>query len=379
MIRRIVVIGCLFFPCCLPLSALDYVSFVRADKPMQVSGKLVVEAEDGGLLVLDRAGVLWAVTPAEKTAHTKDELPFSPYDKEALSQQLLNELPSGFRIHTTAHYLIAYNTSQPYAQWCGGLLERLYAAFTNYWEKRDFQLTVPAGPLVALVFDDKNSFSQYGRAELGDATPAIIGYFSLATNRVTMYDLTGIDALRGSGRGSSAEHINRLLSRPEAERMVATIVHEATHQLAYNCGLHTRYADIPLWLSEGVAIYCESPDLQSSRGWQGIGKVNHFRLAELRQYMKSRPADSLQTLIATDERFRTTRTAPQAYAEAWALNYFLIRKYSEKYQLYLRRLSEKKPLLFDSPEERLAEVREVFGKELRDLDTEFLRFILTLR
>jgi hypothetical protein len=243
-------------------------------------------------------------------------------------------------------------------------------------------LTDPPGPLVALVFDSKESFSTYARAELGDATPSIIGYFSLATNRVTTYDLTGADAQReagGGGRVSNSAHINRLLSRPEAERTVATVIHEATHQLAFNCGLQTRYADIPLWLSEGIAIYFETPDLRSTKGWSGIGGVNRVRLAEFRQFLRSRPPDSLRTLLGTDERFRNTRTAPQAYAEAWAFNYFLLRRYATPYQEYLRRLSQKKPLFYDTPEERLAQVREVFGKDLSQLDAEFLRSIAEIR
>lgn len=360
-------------------AALDHVAFVRNDKTMQVAGRLLVEAQDGGLLVQDQAGVLWAITPQEKTSHHADESAFAPYDKETLGKQLLAELPAGFKTHTTAHYLIVYNTSSTYAQWCGGLYERLYAAFTNYWDKRGFQLEDPAFPLVALVFDDKDTFAAYSRAELGEATSVIIGYFSLATNRVTMYDLTGADALRGNSRGGSTEHINRILSRPEAERTVATIIHEATHQLAFNCGLHQRYADIPLWLSEGVAIYFETPDLKSSRGWRGMGNVNHVRLADFRRYLPTRPADSLTTLLATDERFRNGRTAPQAYAEAWAFTYFLLRKYPQQYQNYLRRLAAKKPLIFDSQEERLTAVRDAFRKELQELDQEFVRFTASLR
>lgn len=361
------------------LFALDHVTFRRQDVPFHVSGKIQVEAQDGGLLLLDRAGVLWAITPEEKTAQSRDDMAFEPLSRDELGKQLLGELPDGFRIHATAHYLIAYNTSQAYAQWCGALYERLYKAFTNYWDKRGFEVVTPPMPLVALVFDSRQSFAHYGSKELGEATSSIIGYFSLTTNRVTMYDLTGADALRGGSRGGSTEHINRLLSRPEAERTVATIVHEATHQLAYNCGLHVRYADIPLWLSEGVAIYFETPDLRSSKGWAGIDGVNQVRLSDFRRYARTRPADSLKTLLASDERFRGSATAPFAYAEAWALTYFLIRKYPEQYKSYMRQLSEKKQLVYDSPEERLEEFRATFGKELAELDAEFLRYIAAMR
>ena len=67
--------------------------------------------------------------------------------------------------------------------------------------------------------------------------------------------------------------------------MVATIIHEATHQLAFNRGLQARFADVPLWVSEGIALYFETPDLRNSRGWQTVGAVNRVRLDRFRQYL----------------------------------------------------------------------------------------------
>ena len=57
------------------------------------------------------------------------------------------------------------------------------------------------------------------------------------------------------------------MAQPEALRTVSTIVHEATHQIAFNCGLHTRLSDCPRWFSEGIAMYFETPDLRSAKGW----------------------------------------------------------------------------------------------------------------
>jgi hypothetical protein len=291
----------------------------------------------------------------------------------------MGEMPSGFRIHKTAHYVICYNTSQAYARWCGALFERLYLAFTTFWRERGMKLSDPQGPLVALIFDRKGTYAEYSREELGDATSAVIGYFSLRTNRMTMYDLTGVDALRGGTRVRTAEHINRILSRPQAEQTVSTIIHEATHQLAFNCGLQTRYADIPLWVSEGIAVYFETPDLRSKRGWRNIGAVNRRRLYDFRKYMGKRPPNSLLTLLSNDERFRNTQTAPAAYAEAWALNYFLLKKHRNQYVEYLKTLSERRPLIYDEPHERVEAFRQALGGDLGKLDVEFLRYMQTVR
>ena len=90
-----------------------------------------------------------------------------------------------------------------------------------------------------------------------------------------------------------------MLSRPEAELSVATIVHEATHQIAFNSGLQTRFADVPLWISEGIAVFFETPDLESAKGWRTIGAVNSARLAQFQRYLADRPPTSLKTLIST--------------------------------------------------------------------------------
>jgi hypothetical protein len=194
-----------------------------------------------------------------------------------------------------------------------------------------------------------------------------------------MYDLTGVESANRYGRPvGTIKQINQILIQPEAERQVATVVHEATHQIAYNCGMHARYSDCPLWLSEGIAIFFETPDLKSSKGWRGVGAVSWLRLERFRQYLGRRPADSLTTLIADDRRFRDTAHNLDAYAEAWALTYYLIRRYPDEYVEYLKALGKKKPLIDDGPAARLDEFQKAFG-DLQRLDAEFLRYMQRVR
>ena len=155
------------------------------------------------------------------------------------------------------------------------------------------------------------------------------------------------------------------------------MIHEATHQIAFNCGLQTRYADIPLWISEGIAVYFETPDLSSKKGWGSIHSINLVRLAAFREYIQRRPSDSLQTLVADDSRFRDTTKAADAYAEAWALNYFLIRQKPKQYRAYLQLLSAKKQLLWDDPDARLSEFTAAFGDPAA-LELDFQRYMLKL-
>lgn len=360
-------------------SAMDHVTFHRHDRQIQVTGKVLVEAEDGGHLVLARDGVIWAVQPEEFVELRPDDKPFTGLSADEMAARLRQEMGPAFKVHQTLHYLVCYNTSAAYAEWCGALLERLHRAFTNDWRNKGFAIQSPSFPLVALVFADRQSYAKHARAELGDAVGSIIGYYSLRTNRVTMVDLTGTNRV-GTGRtGRTAAAINQLLARPQALRTVATVVHEATHQIAFNCGLQRRFADIPLWVSEGIAVYYETPDLKSKRSWRKIGAVNYARLNRFRGYLKHRSADSLKTLIQDDLRFRDAGQAEDAYAEAWALNYFLLRKHQDSYVRYLKGLAAKQPLMHDAPAVRIREFQAAFGEDWANLEAKFLRYIRRIR
>jgi Protein of unknown function (DUF1570) len=382
---RMAVVMALWWSWCLPrrAEALDYVTVREGDRERELVGKVEVEAADGGVLLLTADGAMWSlprnprpedpVVGPPLVRRRTDEKPFVPLTREALSKQLAAELPTGFRIHTTQHYLLCYNTSPGYAQWVGALFERLYKGFYNYWTKKGAVLHDPQFPLVALVFDGPQAFQKHAAAELGAGFDSILGYYSLKTNRMTMVDLTGVEGQRLGNQRTAGNRIQQILSQPGAERTVATIVHEATHQLAFNSGLQVRFADVPFWVSEGVAIYFETPDLDNAKGWRSIGSVNQFNLANFRRYLPSRPAGSLPQLLMEDKRFRDPAAVNSAYAEAWALNYFLLRTRDETYVRYLQALAGQTPLVTVTPEERLKQFQEFFGEDLAALEAEFLR------
>jgi hypothetical protein len=134
-----------------------------------------------------------------------------------------------------------------------------------------------------------------------------------------------------------------------------------------------------LWVSEGLAVYFETPDLESDKGWRTIGALNASRLARFREYAAKRPAASLESLVADDARFRDGRAALDAYAEAWALNYYLIKRRPKEYLAYLQMLADKKPMLWDDAATRLGEFKAAFGSDLGQLNEDFLRQIEKLR
>lgn len=363
-----------------PAAGLDHLVLNREGKTLRLDGRSMVVAQDGSCMFQTRDGVIWLAMSDEMAELSSDDTPFEPYSSEELARRLLAELPTGFEVYYTANYVICHNTSRGYALWCGSLLERLHKAFTNFWSHKGFELKEPEFPLVACVFSDKGSYGRFALAELEEAVDSVVAYYSLRTNRITMYDLSGIELGGGpNSRMNSAAQINDILSSPKAAFMVATIVHEATHQIAYNCGLHQRYSDCPLWFSEGIAMYFETPDLSSSRGWRSIGKVNQLRLKQFREYQRKRPVNSLQLLVTDDSRLRDTTTATDAYAESWALTYFLLQQRPKEYVEYLRTLSAKAPQYWDDPKTRWAEFEDAFGPDMNRLEIDFQRYMSKLR
>ncbi len=371
---------------CLALAALadtvvavETVTFRNKDQQLTLAGRILVEAQDGGLLFQTRDGAIFNLEPQDLVARESDDTPFEPMSSEEVAESLLAELPEGFEVHATAHYVICHQTSAAYVRWCGGLFERLAKAFDNYWSRppRSLETQEPQFPLVAIVFPDKQSYVQFAQAEVGAAAESMIGYYSQRTNRMVLYDLTGTAAGAARDRLTQRQIVQILLG-DRGGLTVSTVIHEATHQIAFNSGVQRRFADNPVWLTEGMAMYFETPDLNSRSGWRTIGAVNQARLQGFRGQLKNWTAADLKSMVSSDEIFRQTDTARVAYDAAWALNYFLAKRKNEAYCGYLKLHAAKDLLKWDTPEERLQAFAEAFG-DPDALNAEFVRTMQRLR
>ncbi len=356
----------------------DQLTLEISGATVELEGEILIEAEDKSLYFRQNTGKIWFVQPEQIRNKVDDDSEVKPISKKDLGKQLLKELPRGFRTYETKHYVIAYQTGVDYARWIGGLYEsRLYHAFEKFWEKRKkFKLTDPQYPLVVIVFASRAQYQQYVDRELGPGQN-MIAYYNIQSNRIAMFDLTADQ--RNPNQPMNDRRIEEVLRNPAAVPMVATMIHEATHQLIFNRGMQTRFAESPLWLNEGLAMFFEAPKLGSRRGWTAPGEIFEQRLIQFRKSLQNRPSDSLQTLISNDDRLREQTTALEAYAEAWALNHFLVNRRAKELVAYLTHLSRKKALVEDSQEKRLAEFKQFFGDDLKALDAEFVKYILNLK
>ncbi len=340
-----------------------------------VEGMVRAEAADGGLLLEQADGRLDLVQPESIASRVPIPPPDGIETPRDLGRRILGELPTGFDLLTTKHYVICFDTSRAYAQWAAALFERLHDGFTNFWTRAGLDLEPPEQPLVVVIFSDRRRYEEYAARDLGAATDRVVGYYNMLSNRVTTFDLTGVEALHDHAAARGRPNLD-LLKRPEAAALIATLIHEGTHQLAFNGGLHRRLAPVPIWVCEGVATYFEAPDLASGRGWRAIGMVNRPR----RDQFHTLPDRGwLEPLLRDDEAFRRADAATDAYARGWALTAYLIKTKKPAFVTYLRGLARKNPGAADSPQQRIEEFTTAFGRPDAALEQAVAAFVARMR
>jgi len=341
--------------------------------PRTLEGEIVIEAVDGGMLLRLDDQRLELVQPADvrgKRVLEPGDDADAPAPRE-LGKRILAELPEGFDLLVTRHYVVCFDTSRAYAQWCAALFERLRDAFVNYWKKAGLEVATPRDPLVVVIFADRRRYEAFAARDLGAAADRVVGYYNILTNRVTTFDLTGSDLLARRPTTSASRAGLEILSSPEAAGLVSTLVHEASHQMAFNCGLHRRLAPVPVWLSEGVATFFETPDA-GGRGWKGIGGVNRPRLEK---FLAGYRPGVLERIVLSDDPFRDPDEGVDAYARAWALTAFLAQTRKAELADYMATMAAKEPLSDDDPDLRRREFVAAFGAEPADLEEPLLKFL----
>ncbi|MDR2642627.1 MAG: DUF1570 domain-containing protein [Planctomycetaceae bacterium] len=357
---------------------LEYIEFRHLGAVRNESGEILIEARDG-LVFKSRDGQYFVITPENIISRKEDNKPFQVYSIKEYVKRLELEFPQtkGYRIMEKPHFLIVYTTSRGFAQWYSRLLERVCNGFKNYWNSCGLKLTDPEFPLVAIIYSNRDDFFKHAESEGLKLSRNILAYYSKLTNRVVLCDLAGFESTR-EGNKSDSRTINQYLRQPDALFNIATVVHEATHQISMNNGMQQRFSPYPLWVAEGIALFHETPDVKDSLGWSLPPKVNKIRLRDLRNYIQKKPVNPIQNMIKDDNLLRDTNTVVDNYAMAWGLTYFLSKTKNVQFTNYLKKLAAKKPQSEDSPEIRIKEFEEHFSNDWEKLYKDYNKFIQKL-
>jgi len=309
--------------------------------------------------LLGRDGHLWEFAPGQAADYRKTSDWFQSYSVSELRAMLLRELGEGFEVSGTGHYLVAHPRGQR-DQWAQRF-EDLYRSFTHYFSVRGLKLEEPPFPLIGIVCRNRRDFLRYSAGQGGPTAAGILGYYSLQSNRIVLYDAA-------AGQSSAASW----------QESASTVIHEATHQTAFNRGIHSRYSPPPRWVAEGLATMFEASGVyDASRFTRQSDRVNRGCLRRFRQGVATghRP-EVLADIVASDRLFQLNLAA--AYAEAWALTFYLVETQPRKYAEYLARTANRPLFEPYSSLERTADFTSVFGDDWRMLEARFLRFLKDL-
>ncbi len=348
--------------CCFAMPA-------RAGLPVNFMMKLTVDGQqiEGTPLawnkqlvrMLGRDGRLWEFSPGKATNYVKSSSRFRSYSPSELRATLLRELGKGFEVTGTSHYLVAHPSGER-DKWAQRF-EDLYRSFVHYFSARGFRPVEPPFPLIGVVCRNQREFQQYAARQGSPVGSGVLGLYSPTTNRIILYNVGGRDASQAW------------------QTTATTIIHEATHQTAFNTGMHSRYAQPPAWVGEGLATMFEMPGVYDSRHYtRRQDRINYEQLEAFRRFVAPRhKPELLSTMVASDRIFGGNTTV--AYAEAWALTFYLSETQPRKYTKYLA-ITAGRPHFTDyPPAERRADFTSLFGDDWEMLEARLLRFIAGLK
>lgn len=336
------------------------------------TGKLLAQDKQRAVL-LDRTGRLHDLElNAIKLEATRSQ--FQSLSVMDLRNQLSREFGKGFGIGSTRHYLVLAPAGRAtdYAK----VFEDQYATLQRYFKTRGFTLNDPQFPLVAVVFPARKDFVEYAKGEGSKAMSNMQGYYSPRTNRVALFETQGRSVATNIEPLQSLRPTSHSLFGTTESELKSTMIHEATHQIAYNIGLHSRLGEVPRWVVEGMATAFEPDGMRSTlAGSQPQQRINRERYLTFQNFVKSgrRPSKSLRSFIESEALYDSA--VLDFYAQSWALTFFLVETRPRNYSAYLKRIAARDPFVAYPAKERLTDFQETIHADIDWFDMQFVKFI----
>jgi hypothetical protein len=230
-------------------------------------------------------------------------------DQAAEVQRRAREVGLGtLRSSVNEHYLGIGDAPDAYRNEAIKRADALAAAYLRTFQEKGFHVAMPKRRLTVVTLKDQTSYAAFLGQPPGEA---VGGHYDLDANRLVVFDFRPGGNLP---QGANLERINSV-----------TLSHEATHQLTFNTGLLDRQGDVPLALSEGLAMYAE---LWRPDGRSVLGATNRPRLAVLvaeAQKNAGEPWIPLERLLTDDAVFDDPKTEQLAYAGSSVFVHYLLK------------------------------------------------------
>ena len=173
------------------------------------------------MFMLGRDGRLYDFDPHDAKNGAKTGPRFIPETMTEMKRDLYREFGQTLDITTTQHYIVVHPRGSK-DTWANRF-EDLYRSCLQYFRVRGFTPREPEFPLVAIVYRNQADYFAAASASGTPMRPGTLGHYDPTSNRVYLFDVTG-----GKDSGDWTQNAD-------------TIIHEATHQTAFNVGIHTRF------------------------------------------------------------------------------------------------------------------------------------------
>ncbi|MCY2976500.1 MAG: DUF1570 domain-containing protein [Planctomycetota bacterium] len=271
------------------------------------------------VVLLERTGRIASFEPSAIKSHSILKESFHPTTAMNLRGMLQEEFGRSYTVDGSGDFVIVASPGTV-SKWTKVFAD-LQRSFLQYFTTRGFQINKPDFPLVGVIFRDQAEFFRYAAQNQMNVSPRTAGFYSILTNRLYLYEPSG-----------------NPLDQREA---MATVRHEATHQLAFNSGLHQRLSSPPLWALEGLASIFETPGMTESRATASTTKlVNQARIDTWKGIAKypDQLTQLFDSMVRDDSLFKSD--PDKAYAIAWGVSLYLSERDSTKYARYMSKIAK---------------------------------------
>lgn len=324
-----------------------------AGQHVAIEARWVAEGKDA--VALERRDGRWEVVPADRIVERVPKDDPAPLTPEEVDARLRKEFDAARYISLIeAPFVLGFLSAQPLAgdkkgakRWENQLkramkfLQGMQAGFLDFAQDAELDLHEPRFPLVVLIFEDDQEFNRYVAAQtegVGLSAEKIASFYDLLTNRLAL--------------------------RVRECRTFVTPLHEAIHQQAHNRGVLTRLAPVPAWFNEGLATGFEGDGEKLKSGPKAL---NRKYAAIALNAKKTNWTD----IVREDAAFQGDILAGEAYAQAWALHWWLYTRHRAEYRKLLKHYASLEPLMSVSAEERLRVFEELVGTPPEELQQAF--------
>ena len=330
-----------------------------------------------------------------------------PVDETAL-QQTLGALGPDYRQTETDHFVVLSNGDSKWTRQRSALLERAHHQFSRVMNQLGLEVVPPQQKMLCVLIADHGDYQRFASLHDRVEAPWVAGYYASLSNRIVMYDdatgptferlaqqlgeldgqaeqaaMVAMDARQAGERDyarAAAEHARYMDSLAASERKRiegvlreisdAKAVHEATHQVAFNCNLQSRAHQYPFWLTEGLATCFEPPDPRRAFGPDIASETREAEWDRVLDEGKQMPLRQLVGLVGLDHAHNNEEAAV-AYAQAYALFRYLFRYEREALAAYFRDI-QREPAGRISPKRQVELFEARFG-DIEALERQWMR------